>query len=216
MKKRKLAALAASLCLIAVVGVGATLAYFTDRAEAENVVTMGHVDITLTETEVEKNADGEWVQKEETEITEEGLTFDEVLPGETLPKNPTITVVDGSVDAYVRIKMTVETGAGSKITQDDLDLLKKNLTNEITEGEDWYYNSEDGYFYYKNPLKNGEKAVLFETVTIPGAEWKNNTAGQSFSIKLQAEAIQKDYFTPVVGQNGKITGWGMVDVEARQ
>ena len=49
MKKKSLVSLLAAVSLVAVVGVGSTLAYFTDSDVATNVVTMGHVDIVLTE-----------------------------------------------------------------------------------------------------------------------------------------------------------------------
>ncbi len=48
--------------------------------------------------------------------------------------------------------------------------------------------------------------MLFKTVTIPGEEWAANTAGQTFNIKVYAEAIQADYFTPATTE-GKISGW---------
>ena len=74
---------------------------------------------------------------------------------------------------------------------------------------------DDKYFYYQELCTNGEKTVLFETVTIPGAEWGNDTAGQSFSIGLQAEAIQADYFTPET-EGDTIINWGGVEVESQQ
>ena len=69
MNKKKLAGLALSLGLVSVVGVGATLAYFTDQASIANVVTMGHVDINLTEHQVVKNEDGQWVADETVPVT---------------------------------------------------------------------------------------------------------------------------------------------------
>ena len=56
MKNKKLLTAATSVALVAVVGVGATLAYFTDSEEQTNVVNMGHVDIDLTETSNSDNA----------------------------------------------------------------------------------------------------------------------------------------------------------------
>ena len=49
MNKKKLFTMVLALVLIGAVGVGATLAYFTDNDSATNVVTMGHVNIELTE-----------------------------------------------------------------------------------------------------------------------------------------------------------------------
>lgn len=210
MTKRKLAGIIASLCMAALIGVGGTLAYFTDNATAENIVTMGHVDLTLTENKVYRDElTGGWVQGQgEEDITEEGLKFDGVVPGETVPKNPTVTLVNGSVDAYVRVRLEVKAEEGASITDADLQVLMENLKKQITEDPNWYYSSQDGYYYFKNAMKDKEKAVLFETVTIPGEQWGNNTAGQSFSILLQAEAVQSDYFTPSENEEGQITGWG--------
>ena len=49
MNKKRVTALAVSLSLVAVIGIGATLAYFTDQTDTQNVINMGHVDIDLVE-----------------------------------------------------------------------------------------------------------------------------------------------------------------------
>lgn len=209
MNKRKLSALIASLSLVAVIGIGATLAYFTDNASTENVVTMGKVDIKLTENKVKKDEEiGKWVQTGTDDVTEDGLQFTDVYPGETVPKNPTVTVGSESADAYIRIKMDIMADAGSGISQDDLKVLREQLEAQI----DANWNYSDGYYYYKEIRKADDAVVLFDTVTIP-SQWKNNTAGQSFSIKLQAEAIQAANFEPVRDEAGNITGWGNVEIE---
>ena len=208
MNKKKVLAMVTALALVAVVGIGATLAYFTDKADIQNVITMGHVDINLTENKVEKDADGEYVPVGETELTEEGLTFDDVVPGQTVPKNPTITVEEDSENCYVRATVTVES---QDIDKDVLDLLTKKLTDQIlsTAGSNWTYNDKDGYFYYGSELKAAEKAVLFETVTIPG-EWDNAVADKSFSIKIAAEAVQSKYVDDVLVKDGeKVIGWNL-------
>lgn len=212
MNKRKLIALVTSLSLVAVVGIGATLAYFTDNASAQNVVTMGHVDISLTENEVTKDENGDYIVDDTKPVTEEGLEFEGVLPGDTIPKNPTINLLEGSVDAYVRIKMDITAAAESTITQADLDVLETNLRAQILEDANWYYNAADGYYYYTPVLSAEESAVLFETVTIPGEEWKNNTADQSFTIALQAEAIQADNFIPDM-TGTQVSGWKGITAE---
>ena len=208
MNKKKVLAMVTALALVAVVGIGATLAYFTDKADIQNVITMGHVDINLTENKVEKDADGEYVPVGETELTEEGLTFEDVVPGQTVPKNPTITVEEDSENCYVRATVTVES---QDIDKDVLDLLTKKLTDQIlsTAGSNWTYNDKDGYFYYGSELKAAEKAVLFETVTIPG-EWDNAVADKSFSIKIAAEAVQSKYVDDVLVKDGeKVIGWNL-------
>ena len=144
----------------------------------------------------------------ETELTEEGLTFEDVVPGQTVPKNPTITVEEDSENCYVRATVTVES---QDIDKDVLDLLTKKLTDQIlsTAGSNWTYNDKDGYFYYGSELKAAEKAVLFETVTIPG-EWDNAVADKSFSIKIAAEAVQSKYVDDVLVKDGeKVIGWNL-------
>lgn len=206
MSRKKLAGLAVSLGLVSVIGVGATLAYFTDQASTANVITMGHVDIDLTEHQVVKNEDGKWVKDETVPVTSSGLQFTDVFPGETVEKDPTVTITEDSGDAYVRVKMDIVYD-GSTFTAADMEALQSNIDSEINASGDWYKGA-DGYYYYNTALtQDAPSAVLFDTVTLPGSAWKNNTASQSFSIQLQAEAIQSAYFEPTTDGNGMITGW---------
>lgn len=202
MKNKKVLAAATSVALVAVVGIGATLAYFTDSEEQTNVVTMGHVDIDLTETSEEEDA----------VLTEDGLQFDNVMPGDVVSKVPTITVADDSQDAYIRVKMDISAEEGSGITDEDLAELESRLSNQITEGTGWTYDGE--YYYYDEVMTAGESVDFFESVTVPET-WANNTADESFSIKLTAEAIQADNMTPerMDGESGMITGWPTDDIQ---
>ena len=76
MSKRKILLLALSACMVAILAVGGTLAYFTDVSDVKrNVFTVGDVEIELTEPNWE--AEG----KEEAE---------DVYPGEALKKDPTV------------------------------------------------------------------------------------------------------------------------------
>lgn len=201
MKNKKLLTAATSVALVAVVGVGATLAYFTDSEEQTNVVNMGHVDIDLTETSNSDNA----------VMIEDGIQFYDVMPGDIISKIPTITVAEGSQNAYVRMKMTISAPEGSEITQDDIYLLEGRLRSEITDNTGWYYSTEDGYYYYNAGLQAGQHVDFFDTVTIP-AEWRNNTADETFTIELQAEAIQQDNVT-VETDGNLITGWPEAEIQ---
>lgn len=207
MKNKKLLAAATSVALVAVVGVGATLAYFTDNDSASNVVTMGHVDISLNES----STDDDGIVADET-IPGEGMTFKNVMPGDVLSKNPSIQVENGSQDAYVRMKMEIVADDESGITEKDLADLEVGIRNQIIEGTDWTY---DGiYYYYNEILSAGDEVDFFKTVTIP-ATWANNTADGTFNIKLTAEAIQADNVTPerAAGENSMIIGWPTDDIQ---
>lgn len=200
MNKKKAITMFSAIALVAVVGVGATLAYFTDSETVSNVVTMGHVDITLYETQKYGN---------EVEITEEGLVFEDVLPGDSLDKDPSVILNAGSADAYIRMQMEIVPAEGSMLTEDELKELAQAIREDVESSGDWYYEPLGGYYYYKNIMTtDSNPAVLFDTVTIPNS-WGNNTAGQTFMIQIRAEAIQADNFDPVVdAQTNLITSWG--------
>ena len=84
--KKKLTAVALVVCMLAIMLVGASLAYFTDTDEATNTFTMGKVDIMLTEPEWTKN-------------NPNGIA--KLMPGTVIDKDPTITAVEKSEDAYL-------------------------------------------------------------------------------------------------------------------
>lgn len=171
MNKKKLLTMVLALVLIGAVGVGATLAYFTDNDSATNVVTMGHVNIELTE--------------EEWTYGEEGITG--ITPGQEIPKDPTITLVDGSLDAYVRIKLEVTGFEGLN----NAETYKEDVLKDLVLGEGW--TKVGDYYYYAEKLtkNNASTTALFETVTIP-VEWTNDVANATFNILVSAEAIQAD------------------------
>lgn len=174
MKKKKLFTLVAAVSLVAVIGVGSTLAYFTDSDSAKNVVTMGHVDITLTEPEFSKNEDN---------------TISNVVPNQVITKDPTITVAEDSESCYLRAKIDFS---------DDLtDMQAEELLAKIEIKDGWVL-STDGYYYYQNIVEKtaeNKEVVFFDKVTIPEL-WGNEVADLTFEINVTAEAIQADNFEP--------------------
>ena len=94
MNKKRLAVAGLSVGLVAVAGIGATLAYFTDQDVATNVVEMGHVDIELDEPIFSRM----YVNN----------TITNVVPNQSIKKDPTITVGEGSEDCYLRVQLTTE------------------------------------------------------------------------------------------------------------
>ena len=55
MSKRKILALASAVCMVAILAIGGTLAYFTSTDEATNTFTTGGVKINLIEQERDGN-----------------------------------------------------------------------------------------------------------------------------------------------------------------
>lgn len=84
-----------SLILVAVILIGASIAFFTDRGEVTNTFTMGKVKIGLDEPNWGRDA---------------GLGL---LPGNIRAKDPTVTAIEGK--SYMRIRMEIVDGEGKLI-----------------------------------------------------------------------------------------------------
>lgn len=172
---KKIALVVASLALVAVLAVGATLAWFTDSQEAHNVVTFGNVKISLTEPNFafDKEEDGKLVKID-------------VVPGEEISKDPTIQNT-GNNACYVRAKVEISGDLLDVKTEDEI-----RACLDIQDG--WTYNAEDGYYYYSAVLDPNSDAIkLFTTVTLPKA-WSNEVANKTFNIDVTAEAVQSQNF----------------------
>lgn len=107
MKKKNLILTLTAVMLAFAIGVGGTIAYFTDTTESKvNEFTVGNVDITLTEPEWKGDAT--------------------LMPGVSFEKDPTITVAEKSMDAYVFLKVDMNKYV-SLINLMGVDAYKNNI-----------------------------------------------------------------------------------------
>lgn len=186
MKKKYALALAAA-AMVGTLAVGGTLAWFTDTETATNVVTMGNVDITLSENGGEDGV-----------IEEDGLKYKDIMPGDKFQK--TVTIKNNENDAYVRAVITVSGDEAVMATFGDEKAENDIKFAGLDENAKWTKNEDGSYsttVYYKNSasnniMTNGENVVftVFTDIQIPGEEWDNVFANNSFNIKVDAEAIQ--------------------------
>lgn len=197
MNKKKLTAVVASVALVAVLGIGGTLMYFTDTDSKQNVITLGKVDGTLNEDSEDGNK------------TDTGIEYKDIQPGDKLNKVPTVTLDDESQDAYLRMKLEIE---GLK----DFEGYAEAIEAGLDIGGNWKQGS-DGYYYYNLKLSAADDTSkvsqpLFTTVTIP-TTWGNEVSMASFKINLVAELIQADNFEDGDGniirdpETNMIVGW---------
>lgn len=108
-KMKKVLALTLAFAVVICATVFATLAYLSDKTQvAKNTFTLGKVEIKLDEAVVDETG------KATDERTEEGntTTYDGeygygLLPGMSVDKDPTVTVLKGSEECYVRVKVTL-------------------------------------------------------------------------------------------------------------
>lgn len=172
MKKKNLLMMALSLCLVAVVAVGGTLAYLSDSSDSvTNTFTFGTIEVTLSEDE--PTATG---NETITENANNGYSYANVVPGQTLNKAPKLTVTT-TVDAYVFARVTVG---------DNMEL------GSITDG--WTQVPGTTNVWYKEVAGQNnaqDLQTLFTQVTVGDS---NDEPG---TIKIEVAAVQKYGFTDV-------------------
>lgn len=125
--KTKSKALLLTLCAVLLVAASVlgTMAYLTSTDTVTNTFTVGKVEIKLDETDV-TNPNGPRVKANSYKL----------MPGTTYTKDPTVTVLKGSEDSYVRMKVTFNNAAAlmemlpnadnlEDFTPDEIALIKK-------------------------------------------------------------------------------------------
>ena len=205
-KKKALAAILA-VALIVCVAIGASLAYLQDKTEvATNVFTLGKVDIKLDEAVV----DDDGVATDER--TEEGNDNYHLLPGQTVDKDPTVTVLGGSEECYVRVFVTLDhadviyqiyqahdmtldsaldffggydDSIWVPVSMSSADISDGKLTVEFRYYDTVPYSAEDT-----------ELEPVITTVTLPAFVNNTDTAllPDGFNVDVYAEAIQAKGF----------------------
>lgn len=192
--KKKITAIFLCVALVAIAIVGASLAYFTDTKTATNTFTMGNVQITLDET----NVNGQGRTDKNTYNT---------YPGAVVTKDP-IVHNTGSNAAYIRATVKVE---GWVTTCKDCykfdgtggyaNTLVDYLVVEDQLGAGWSVekamvdaNGNDVTFVlrYDGVLAAGTNTIaMFQQVQIPAGLENGQTLG---TITVKADAIQTDGF----------------------
>lgn len=203
MKSRIIKALTA-LLIIAILITGATLAFRSAENKATNIITIGSIDITLTEPLWDA-------------ATGQGKSLPVVYPGVSFDKDPTVKNV-GSAGAYIRISLEYKTlphtaqgetsRAERKLDPSDpadlavIEMIRSTFMYRDAAGT--YHNGvnpdfelkDDGKYYCKTILEPDEEQILFSKVLFP-SEWtaeETEKLGDSFSVIVRAEAIQSAGF----------------------
>ena len=166
MKKKTLALVLALTLLVAGVVVG-TLAWLTDQtAEVKNTFTVGDINIGLTETTADYK----------------------MVPGNTIAKDPTVTVKANSEACWLFVKVTGSTN------------LKDFITYAIAEG--WTaLPGVDGVYYREVPASAADQTfsvLAGDAVTVKSDVTKTmleTAKTDAPTLTFKAYAIQKDHFT---------------------
>lgn len=224
--KKKLTAVALIVCMLAIMLVGATLAYFTDTDTETNTFTMGKVDIELTEPNWNGNADG--AQK--------------VFPGVTYAKDPTITVDKDSENCYLVATVTITEKAdlytlyandttgvkqpwglslagngnlvsGGVASYDATPATENNQSGTMLSANGTpvafvtYAEKDDTIIYtyfFKSIHTAGSSEILFTEVNVPSIIKDQSLSG--LKVTVNAYAIQADGMTDVYDAWNKYDG----------
>lgn len=231
MTKKKIMMAAMSAGLVAVVGVGGTLAYLsaqTDVVENTFAVGAGFVPgpdgdkgIVLDETKVDE-VTGE---PEGTRTTTNA--YADLLPGDERLQDPTVWMVGGSVDSYVFVRIE-----GADALEEKGITIKDLNTDDWTKVEDASTEGADGIYIYSGTdlseddgsgnrivtvadQTNGaliELSKVFENVVVDSdltQEDLDNLKNQLGSLALQAVAVQADNntATAALAEAKDVAGW---------
>ena len=171
---------------------GATMAYFTDSDQAVNTFTVGKVEITLDEADV--NLDGTYVTDVDKRVDENKY---HLIPGSEYVKDPTVHVVGGSEDCYLYVK--VENGLDGII-----DDSNSNSIEDQMEANGWAQLKDNSGaaiagIYCKEHTKSADIVdyIVFEEFKVDGETTKEELAGYGdgdAAIKVTAYAVQKAGF----------------------
>ena len=200
--KKKMTALCLVVALLAIAVVGGSLAYFTDKDEAENVFTVGGVDIVLNEVFDKDTA--------------------KLMPGINVNKDVSISLAEGSEDAYVwylwKIPADLDSIDGTTGTNNALhvnslgrtwDTYRENnrywaegQTEALPMNQTWDHNPEvelgtnagpEGYLYTEtiDGVKYHVYAVLYHGV-LSNAEGGQSATTQAMDKVYLDKSVNKD------------------------
>lgn len=188
MKKKSILVAAIAVMLVAALVVGGTLAYFTDKTETvKNTFTVGNVAIDLKEPS--------WKENESHTL----------LPGASYAKDPTITVKEGSQDAYVFLKLDLNKYV-SLINLMGVDAYKNHIGDLGDQKSPYYstYPTYPGFMRFVEMLANDNTlraAVLDRWFKgINHADWKvMNTDQIEAAVRAVADKQNPTHLVVVLG-----------------
>lgn len=166
-----------ALVLVVVMSVAGTVAYLTSQDTVTNTFTVGKVEITLDETDVDVygSKDGE---------TRVDANSYKLIPGHTYTKDPIIHVGADSENCWLFVK--VENGLS------DIEDSSDNIAAQLTKNG-WTLVAGTNIYAYKDIVSASSNVPVFGSFKLAGTADVANYA--SAQIVVTAYAVQADSFT---------------------
>ena len=173
MNRKKIITLCLSIILLALIGVGGTLAYLTSNTEQlNNRFTFSNgISMQLDEDRIDKNLHTVTEENGVIAGSDKGNDYLNVLPGEVLHKDPTVTILANSPDCYVFVS----------VKNPSEELLSLNISDEwmfIDKIDDisYYVYVKDGQpESVKASKQNTRLTPVFDSVTVANIINKDNS-----------------------------------------
>ena len=201
MTKKKVFVTALAVSLIAIISMG-TLAWFNANDEITNTFKVATNEndtdptftVEVTETDLEGNT------------TDSGVTYYDVLPGDVIEKDPTITNT-GDYSQWIRATVTMTSAdkwaaaGGSLKFKEVFEGSTYGLAADVaTATEEWLLVSDEAtlvngsavwYLYLNSELEPADSAVVFEKVNIEENFTLEEILGfDGYAITVKADAVQ--------------------------
>ena len=210
MKKKILAGVLACILLIGI-GVGGTLAWLTaESSDVVNTFTVGDINIVLDEADVD-DTDGDG-----NKIERDNANTYHFVPGDTMSKDPQITVLKDSEACWLFVKVTEVNNVdvtgkdadGNDVTEKAL-IYSVDAYSEADNPNGWKpVPGHTGYWYRevgKVTAENGQPFYILKDNQVKASEYitkaQVETMGVSGSaipnLTFEAAAIQKDNIATV-------------------
>lgn len=175
MNKRRILAIAMSLCIVAILAVGASLAYFTSTDSKTNTFTVGNVKITLIEQQRGKDGLEDFKQNKKLYPIVGSAQGEKDALGMPTAKNyvdKMVTIKNtGSEKAYIRAYFAIPSALdnGYEDFNAGLNVLHFNFGNKVaedgtitsTEGVEWKWTHDSKWNYFETTLSDGIKYNVY-------------------------------------------------------
>lgn len=182
MKKKLLITLSVVACALLLVAgsIAGTIAYLTSNDTVTNTFTVGHVKITMDETDVDVYG------KKETDTRVKGNTY-KLLPGHSYIKDPVIHVTKGSEECWLFVKV-VDQLSDIEASETVVEQLTANGWIELAGVENvWYHAKVDA-----RDVDADVDVEVFENFNVRNDATVSTYTGKT--IVVTAYAIQADGF----------------------
>lgn len=164
---------------VALVGVSVmgTMAYLQDTKEVTNTFTVGKVEITLDEKDVDNSTQ---------EKDRDTANSYKLIPGTKYEKDPIVHVAEGSEECWLFVKVENEIAG----IEDASNTIAAQMA-----AKGWSRVGDTDVYAYREAVAAGANVPVFEEFKIAGTvESTDLAAYKGKTIKVTAYAVQKENF----------------------